>query len=108
MSLRADRGTIVLLALAFLALPYLVDVAFFADSTPTHFSQENLVNEDIQVSEDDISFAADKYDNAAVEHTLPKGRHFSKRNSFQAGAVIPSQYHLSGASLIPRSPPPFP
>jgi hypothetical protein len=35
------RGTCVLI-LAFLILPYIVDVAYYGDLTPTHYAQENL------------------------------------------------------------------
>lgn len=36
------RGSIFVLTVAFLLLPYLVDVAFYGDFTATHFAQENL------------------------------------------------------------------
>ena len=44
------------LILAALMLPYLVDVAYFGDLTPTHYAQENVIEEtkvdlsDVQIS----------------------------------------------------------
>jgi hypothetical protein len=40
----SHRKRLILLILAFLSLPYLVDVAFFGDLTPTHYAQENASN----------------------------------------------------------------
>lgn len=41
-------GTILLWGLAVLALPYLLDVAFIGDLTPTHYAQESIDAEDAQ------------------------------------------------------------
>ncbi|HEY6084258.1 MAG TPA: hypothetical protein VIU63_02615 [Nitrospira sp.] len=45
-----------LVVIAMLGLPYLVDVAFYGDFTPTHFAQEVVVDETIQDEEGDRSF----------------------------------------------------
>lgn len=42
--LRGVRGAGCVLILAFLLLPYLVDVAYYGDLTPTHYAQESLNN----------------------------------------------------------------
>lgn len=50
------RGGSFILILAFLLLPYVVDVAYYGDLTPTHSAQEN-----IKKSDDDGSYAQDSY-----------------------------------------------
>ena len=39
------------LIVAMLLIPYLVDVAYYGDLTPTHFAQENLQVEDVDSSD---------------------------------------------------------
>ena len=41
---RGVRGGGCVLILAFLLLPYLVDVAYYGDLTPTHYAQESVDN----------------------------------------------------------------
>lgn len=56
------RWNVLFVLIALLALPYLVDVVYFGDFTPTHFAQENLIEEEIQnFGEEDVSWPAESH-----------------------------------------------
>jgi len=104
---RQSRRVVLVLALAFLFVPYLVDVVYLGDLTPTHFAQELATEDkDSEIAYDtgwlSTSVAAD---NAPVyEHSLvicpPRNVVIILSN-----AKIFSLQHLASASLISRPPP---
>jgi hypothetical protein len=92
--------------LSLLALPYLVDVVYYGDFTPTHFAQETFIEEDAQALDDKgLSFIADDQDDAVViKISSPAQWHTRTQNRSFARDVSPPQY-LVAASLISRPPP---
>lgn len=104
---RNVRGTrVVLFVIALLALPYIIDVAYYGDFTPTHFAQENLIDEDPEALDDKgLSLIADDQDDAVdIKISSHAQRHTGTRDRFSAGDVSPPQ-NLVAASLISRPPP---
>lgn len=104
--LRALRpvGGIVLI-LAFLLLPYLIDVAYYGDFTPTHYAQENINAEEgthSVLAKASLLFAVDQTNSGAgVRFPDPD---VTPLGSLQAGAFLLSEY-LFLDSLISRPPP---
>ena len=103
---RAFRpGTGIVLVLAFLVLPYLVDVAYYGDFTPTHYAQETI--DDGEDAESYVAkaslllFAVDQA-NSGVRVSLPAPL-VNTQESHQAGAFLLA-LSLS-ESLISRPPP---
>lgn len=103
-SARGRKG--VVLALALFVLPYLVDVAYYGDFTPTHFAQENAIEEDILSLDDKgASHVGDQQDNVvASEIVIPVEPCTCMQDRPPAGSPFPRQYLIS-ASLISRPPP---
>ena len=108
-SLRDFRpGSSGVLVLAFLLLPYLVDVAYYGDFTPTHFAQKNV--NDGEDGEEDLfadgrgsPFFADDQAHSGVEVGLSSLDSYTQSSAL-ASAVLPSHY-LFVASLTSRPPP---
>lgn len=96
----------IVLFLSLLVLPYLVDVAYYGDFTPTHFAQENLIDENPEALDDKgLSLIADDQDDAVViKISSPAQWHTRTQNRSFARDVSPPQY-LVAASLISRPPP---
>jgi hypothetical protein len=97
---------VVLLIIAFLSVPYLLDVAFYGDFTPTHFAQETTVRANTD-GPSDHSLASGWPDGRIVEVVaagLPVSRPLTKEFDLLAAAVFRFSHHPS-ASLISRPPP---
>lgn len=94
------------ITLGLLALPYLVDVVYMEDQTPTHSAQETLTDKD-NIGEGDvfIAFGADEGHVATAEPTAlePSFGPFPRDNRHDR-TVSPVKY-LSIASLTSRPPP---
>lgn len=104
--LRALRpGGGIILVLAFLLLPYLIDVVYFGDFTPTHYAQENINDEEgahSVLARASLLFAlAQANSGAGVRFPDPD---VTPLGSLQSGAVLLSEYLLLD-SLISRPPP---
>jgi hypothetical protein len=104
---RQSRRVVLVLALAFLFVPYLVDVVYLGDLTPTHFAQELATEDkDSEITFDtgwlSTSVAADN--SYLYEHSLvicpPRNVVIILSNA----KIFPLQY-LDSASLISRPPP---
>jgi hypothetical protein len=99
-------GRMILFVIAVLALPYLVDVAFYGDFTPTHYAQEIVSDEDPQNS-DDQNFSSATNDQAhllLIETPLPDRPHISAKDRGSSWAISPLQPLISSL-LISRPPP---
>jgi len=95
-----------LFVVAFLALPYLVDVAFYGDYTPTHYAQEIVADEDTQ-DIDDKNFSSAPTDQShllLIETPLPDRPHISAKDRGSSWAIFPLQLLISSL-LISRPPP---
>ncbi len=102
-ALRPGGG--IVLVLAFLLLPYLIDVAYFGDFTPTHYAQENINDEEGAhsfVAKASLSFAVDQ-SISGVGLRLP-APDVNPQASFQPGTLLLFQYPIS-ESLTSRPPP---
>jgi hypothetical protein len=102
-ALRPGGGTI--LILAFPLLPYLVDVAYYGDFTPTHYAQETIDDEegaDSVVAKASLLPTADQA-NSEAGVSLPE-LDVNLQGSLQAGAFLLSEYHFLD-SLTSRPPP---
>ncbi len=96
----------VVLGLAFIAIPYIVDVAFLGDLTPTHFAQENIVEskepQDLDgkgpISDISNGLLIAQYSDWSVSSEVRINR---------PGPTFPT-FVLTLASLVPRSPPACP
>jgi hypothetical protein len=98
----------VLLALtvSLLAIPYLVDVGYMEDQTPTHSAQETLSDKD-DIGEGDVflAFGPEQDHAVAMEPAVvPPTHHPVPPDIFQDRTVAPIEY-LNIASLISRPPP---
>jgi len=95
----------IVLVFVFLLLPYLIDVAYYGDFTPTHYAQENLDNEESAhsaVAKASLLFAHDQaMSGAGVRFPGPD---VTPQDSLQAGDFLLSE-HLFLDSLISRPPP---
>ena len=108
-SLRDFRpGSSGVLVLAFLLLPYFVDVAYYGDFTATHFAQKNST--DGEDGEEDLSadgrgspFFADDQAHSGVEVGLSPLDSYTQCSA-PTSAVLPPHY-LFVASLTSRPPP---
>ena len=95
-----------LVIIALLALPYLMDVIYYGDFTPTHFAQENLIEEESQLFDDEDSswLGTDQLHPAhhgiLVLLELPA---FSPELLSTSDLVLP--HYLITASFISRPPP---
>ncbi len=100
------RCCLLFLVLALLVLPYLIDVAYYGDFTPTHFAQENLINEDADPIEDKELLVISTHEGDAdlVKFGFAAApllwilERFSVRD-------VSSPQHLSSVSVISRPPP---
>ena len=104
--LRALRpGGGIVLILAFLLLPYLVDVAYYGDFTPTHYAQETIDDEEgaqSAIAKASLSFAVDQAaSEVGVSLSAPV---VTALRSRQAGEYLPTQYPFLD-SLTSRPPP---
>ena len=100
-------GSGIVLVLAFLLLPYLVDVVYYGDFTPTHYAQENTIDEE------DARTIIDKPSHlVAVDEAISGIRvrllapDVNAQASLQAGVLLLSYYPIS-ESLTSRPPPPL-
>ena len=103
-SVRGRWGVVLFLSL--LALPYLVDVAYYGDFTPTHFAQETFIEEDAQALDDKSSFCStDTQDDVVVSAIFPPlERQTCAQDHLSAGDLFLPPYLIS-ASLVSRPPP---
>ena len=108
-SLRDFRpGSGGVLVLAFLLLPYLVDVAYYGDFTATHFAQKNVNDgkegeEDLFADGKALRFLADDQAHSGVKVGLSPLDIYTQCSG-PARAVI-SPHYLFVASLTSRPPP---
>ena len=99
-------GIGIVLVLAFLLLPYLVDVVYYGDFTPTHYAQENLIDE-----EDARSILPNASLLVAVDEANPGvgvrllAPVVNAQTSLQAGASRLSHHYPISESLTSRPPP---
>jgi len=102
-TLRPGSGFV--LVLAFLLLPYLVDVAYYGDFTPTHYAQENSVDEEDArsiVAKASLLVAIDQaHSGVGVSPSAPV---VNALGSPQAGEFLPTQYPFLD-TLTSRPPP---
>lgn len=98
------RGGSCALILAFLLLPYLVDVAYYGDLTPTHYAQESLKTNDVARfdAQESLLCADDRAHSREAEFTLQDA---GTQCSAPLRAVFPPPQYLSLASLTSRPPP---
>ncbi|HJT22002.1 MAG TPA: hypothetical protein VJ746_16115 [Nitrospira sp.] len=97
---------VIVLIIAFLSVPYLFDVAFYGDFTPTHFAQETTVRADSD-GPDDHSLASGGAQGrtiAVVAAGPPVPRPLTRGVDLLIAAVFRFS-HLPSASLISRPPP---
>jgi hypothetical protein len=103
---RLPLRTALAIAVSLLALPYLVDVAYLGDLTPTHSAQEIINDKDKDYDEQVLvvftDYELDHVGIRASEYDLPLS--FLAEDDVDR-AVLPFEY-LMTASLISR-PPPF-
>lgn len=102
-AVRQGRGSLALI-FAFLVVPYFVDVAWFGDFTPTHFAQENFIDEDIQFVVNVPSSAHDQNDGLGNENHPSTGAHSYQPSRLPAVSIFILQC-LICASLLIRPPP---
>src|SRR5262249_18366422 len=97
---------IVFLAIALLALPYLVDVAFYGDFTPTHYAQETSLDEPLQdVDGRDSTLIGDDHTKVSQRNLYePTLRSTFRHDLFAVRAISPFEYLMS-ASLLSLPPP---
>ena len=103
--LRALRPGGIVLILVFLLLPYLVDVAYYGDVTPTHYAQETIDDEEgahSAIAKASLLFAVDQATSGAGVSFA--GPNVTPQGSLQAGAFLLSE-QLFLDSLISRPPP---
>ena len=98
-------GSILALVILFFALPYVTDVACYADQTPTHDAQEDSkVEGKAETDFKKISRSvADVQIDSVVGHNLPS-QNVYERVPYLTSRT-PSSQHLFLALLIPRPPP---
>ena len=112
MLLRHTRGfrqsaKSVVLGLAFIAIPYIVDVAFLGDLTPTHFAQENIVeSKDPQVL-GEKGPVSDTSDGLLIAQYSDSSASSEVRVNFPGTTFCPT-FILTSASLGSRPPPACP
>ncbi len=112
MLLRHSRGfrqstNSVVLGLAFIAIPYIVDVAFLGDLTPTHFAQENIVeSKDPQVL-DEKGPVSDTSDELLIAQYSDSSASSEVRVNLSGTTFCPT-FTLTSASLVSRPPPACP
>ena len=97
------RGGGCALILAFLLLPYLVDVAYYGDLTPTHYAQENLESENDLTNTEKSVLCDDGREYSSVEANF---------TLLDAGTLCPTpaqavftSHYLFITSLTSRPPP---
>jgi hypothetical protein len=97
--------SILALVIVFFVLPYITDVAYYADHTPTHDAQENSkVEGKTEANHNKISLAVtDIQSDFVVGHGLTS-RNVYKRIPYLASGTSSSQ-HLFLTLLISRPPP---
>ena len=94
------------LIVALLAIPYLVDVGYMEDQTPTHSAQETLSDKD-DIGDGDVLVAfgsAQDHAIAADPAASPARPGSFRPDNFKNRTVTPVEY-LNLASLISRPPP---
>jgi hypothetical protein len=102
-ALRSGGG--IALVLAFLLLPYLIDVAYYGDFTPTHYAQENIDDEEgarSGIAKASLLFAVDQA-NSGAGVRLPEPD-VNTQGSLQVEAFLLSEY-LFLDPLTSRPPP---
>ena len=95
----AYRNRIVFLVLAFLAIPYSVDVAFYGDLTPTHYAQIYSNQEDPESNTDCSTTVFD-----LVVVRLPLQWHLNGISYCSIDSVCVFEFILS-PTVISRPPP---
>ena len=101
------RSRNLLLIFAFLVLPYFVDVAWFADFTPTHFAQGNVVDEDSRFV-DDEDIPSSGTDHALIRENYPPVEPHSYKPDRSPTRAVFSNQTLICDSLSCRPPPASP
>jgi hypothetical protein len=99
------RRKLLLFVLAFLSLPYLVDVAFLGDLTPTHYAQENAgtaqEEADLLDGTAPLPHVSEQLQNRTVTITQ---RYFRKALRYAVPAIVPLEQLFS--AYHPFRPPP--
>jgi len=98
-------GNTLLIIVVLLVVPYVVDVGFYGDFTPTHFSQANLIENDYL---DDADFSSDNHKNSNLIGLLrssPSG--ISKQDAVSTDTWCPLPGYPITVCLISRPPPPI-
>ena len=91
------------LVLAFLLLPYLIDVTYYSDSTPTDYAQENPEEgKDSKFADKQLPVPHHNTCSSIGTNLPPPGVHAPC--SFPAGTVLIAQY-LFVTSITSRPPP---
>ena len=103
--LRGFRGGSGVLVIAFLLLPYFVDVAYHGDGDPTPYAQAIVTDgqEDDSAEDEDSLLPADDQEKSVIELGLTL-RDASTQRGDPARTVFPLQY-LFLAALTSRPPP---
>ena len=94
-----------IIALCFLAIPYLVDVGYLGDATPAHAAQEISIDNTKESFDDILATFANVIASVAFEEqdTLPPP--LSNSESDSNDTPLAAYGYLSVASLISRPPP---
>ena len=101
---RGLQGGVCALILTFLVFPYLVDVAYYRDLSPSHSAQESVDNKN-EVERFDTSESLLRADDLAYSGKARfRLQDVGTRCSSPATSVVPSHY-LFVASHISRPPP---
>ncbi len=101
---RGVRGGGCVLILAFLLLPYLVDVAYYGDLTPTHYAQESVDNKnevDLFDIQESLLYANERAHSGETGFPLQDA---GTRCNTPTRIIFPPQ-NLFLASLTSRPPP---
>ena len=94
---------ILFVVITILGLPYLVDVAFYGDLTPTHFAQEVVADENIQNDDGDFSVPL-LIDTLIVREMTLMQRPIRMASRLSTPTILPREYLIS-ASLTSLPPP---
>lgn len=100
------RSIVLLLAFTLLVIPYLVDVVYLGDLTPTHFAQEfETEDQDCQTTFD-IGFVSTTsvIDDSGFDEVSPSLRPPGALLAVASAKIFLLQY-LASAALISRPPP---
>jgi len=100
---RGIQGGTCAFVLAFLLIPYLVDVAYYGDFTPTHYAQENisLDDDDRSDAQESLICPVDQQDTGGNDSL----QHAEDHVAYKLDQSIVPPEHLFIISLTSRPPP---